>query len=153
LDLVDINIGLSDAGAVGTGTTTVYLYSNDPAIGGPQPGALLATIGSIGDSSLSSTYEDYDFPVSSPIPLSPSTRYWIVLSSTSASTAQWTYTASTGGIGVASEYFNNSSGTTANTEGPYKLEVTAVPEPSSMALLGLGLFAGGSLFRRKPSVS
>jgi hypothetical protein len=152
LDLVDINISLTDAGVVGTGTTTVDLYSDNPVIGGPEPGALLASLGSISDSSLSATYQDYDFPQSSPIPLSPSTRYWIVLASTSSSTAQWAYTADSSGVGVASEFFNNSGGTTANTAGPYKLEVSAVPEPASLALLGLGLFAGRSLFRRKPTV-
>jgi len=152
LDLVDITIGLTDGGSVGTGSTTVSLFSNNPEIGGPVPGGLLATLGTIPDSQLSSTYQDYDFPQSSPIPLSAATRYWIVLTATPTSSAEWAYTSDTGGVGVASEYFNNSGGTQPNTTGPYKLEVSAVPEPSSLALLGLGLFAGGSLLRRKPTL-
>ena len=152
LDLVDIHIGLTDAGDVGSGTTTVSLFSNNPAIGGPTPGTLVATLGAISDSQLSDTFQDYNFSLVTPIGLSPDTRYWIVLSSTATSTAQWAYTLNSAGVGVGSEYFNNAGGTEPNSTGPYLLEVTTVPEPSSLALLGLAVLTGGMVFRRRATV-
>jgi hypothetical protein len=151
LDLVDVIVNLTDGGSVGSGTTTISLFSNNPSPGGPFPGTLLATIGSVSDSQLSSSFQGFNISLASPYALAPNTRYWIELSSTSSSTAQWAYTFNGSGVGVASEFFNNSSGTSPTLSGPYSMEALAapVPEPSTLAILGLSALVLVYTARRK----
>lgn len=151
LDLVDVIVNLTSGGSVGSGVTTISLFSNNAIpVGGPVPGTLLATLGTVDDNQLSSAFQGFDISLATPYALSPNTRYWIELSSTGSSIAQWAYTFNGSGIGVSSEYFNNSSGTSPTADGPYSLKVTAspAPEPSTLAMLSLGAVALG-FFRRK----
>lgn len=153
-DLVDVKVLLNDAGSIGSGTTTVSLFSDIPGVGGagPTPGSLLTTIGTLPDTSLTTANSVFDFTLGTPFVLSASSRYWIELSSTASSTAHWAYTSSSAGTGVASEYFysSGSGGTFANNPtGPFYMQVSAVPEPSTLALLGLSALVGCVVVRRK----
>ncbi len=152
LDLVDVIVNLTDGGSLGSGVTTFSLFSNDPSgVGGPVPGTLLAEIGSVNDSQLSSAFEDFNITLANPFVLASNTRYWIELNSSSSSVAQWAYTFNGSGIGVASQFFNNSSGTSPTSAGPYGMEVSVAPapEPSSMGMLCLGAVVLGCIARRK----
>ncbi len=88
-DLVDDKVLLNDVGTLGTGSTTVSLFSNVPGVGaaGPTPRSALTTIGTIPDSSLTTGNSVFDFSLGTPYVLSASSRYWIELSSTASSSA------------------------------------------------------------------
>jgi hypothetical protein len=142
---VKVLIGLPPFGIPPTGSITVTLNSDGSIPPGgtlTTPGAVLTTIGTLNDSSLSNTLTAVDFSTS--FSLAANTRYWIEISSSNSSNAFWGYAADASDVGVANEHFANNGGAFPNSEGPYQMEVTAqtaatgVPEPSTLTLLSLG---------------
>jgi hypothetical protein len=140
--LGDVKLLLS-GDSTSTGTITVDLRSDNST----SPGAVIATIGTLSDSLLSTSASVFDFPVT-PITLTANTRYWIQIS-TDPSTAVWWWSSDTSGIGVAGEFFSNANGVWPNDDGPYQMQVSGnstVPEPGAIivwSLLGaLGITLG-----------
>ncbi|MGA3024789.1 MAG: hypothetical protein ABSF98_08485 [Bryobacteraceae bacterium] len=119
--------GFALAGAACAGTISVDLYADllSPTNPGyaPWPGAFIANIGALNDASLQAG--DWIYSVSSVgIPLAPDARYWLALSSSDGSVAQWDYEADDSGISVAGEgYFNNTYGWSDNSTGAYLMTV------------------------------
>ncbi len=109
------------------------------------PGLFLANIGTVSDSQLSSTLAVFTFTLSAPILLAANTRYWVELSDNASTptSAVWSWSFDTSGVGVAGEYFANSCCISANPgNGPYQMSVSgSVPEPSTWAMMLIG-FAG-----------
>lgn len=142
--LADVSVlvgGSSDS----SGSITVSLLSDAAA----SPDALLATLGTISDSQLTSDGGVFSF--TSSVPLSASSRYWIELSA-SQSTGYWFYAADGSGTGVAQEFFANGRGVFPASDGPYQMEVigqTAVPEPAAWSLMIIGVGLAGAAARRR----
>ncbi len=142
--LTDVKLVLSATTPTDGGSFSVLLMSNNAS--NNTPGSVLATLGTINDSSLTSTLANYDVAISTPYLLAASTRYYIELNGNPTS-ARWSYTQTNYGVGVANEfnfYAGSSSANSAFT--PYQMQVTtaaaaagAVPEPASLALSGIGL--------------
>ena len=119
---VMIKFGVADLRGSG-GSITIALYSD----AGTRPGQMLVQIGTLADTSLptSQQYQNFDFPLSQPYALSPNTRYWIGLSTTSASEAAWAYTNNTSGVGVATEYLYYNGKVYPSNGDAYQLQVTS----------------------------
>lgn len=138
------------SGSSPTGTITAYLLSDSST----SPGAVLETIGTLSEASLSGSNALYT--VSTSYTLAANTRYWIELASNDTD-RNWSWSLDTSGTGVAGEYFANQEGTGIfgvfpNSEGPYQMDVsgtTIVPEPGSLMLLGAGLLVLGGLLAHK----
>jgi len=132
------------------------------------PGALLDHIGTLPDSSLvpnSNTL--FDFPTAA-FALSANTRYWIEVSTTNGSDANWDLEAvfaplPPGDIGVAGEFHDDTGvvspddrniGSTPFREA-FQMQVTVsattsgVPEPSAFLLGGVGLLTLAALHWRR----
>jgi hypothetical protein len=100
LTLSELQLILDDATPSDGGTITVDLCSN----GTNAPGGVIQTLGTIADSSLTSSAQAYDVNISSPPNLLANTTYWIELFSNSgASGAQWEITTAPQGTGVSSQ--------------------------------------------------
>ena len=124
------------------GSVTMTLLSN--AVG-PTPGMVLDTIGTLSDSSVTSSLADYTFTLSSPYTLAANTTYWIELTSDNGSSIFWSYSFDTSGPGVADQYYINVLGVEPNWGGPYQMSVNGnsaqVPEPGMLLMLAAGLGA------------
>jgi hypothetical protein len=120
----------------GTGASfSVNLYSDVAT----SPGAALAGGAIVSDTSVGAGLSiiDASFGATS---LAANTRYWIGLSDLTGTGVQWAYSTDISGPGVANEFFANSSGIYPNNpDGPYQMQISSVPEPSSLAYLGLGV--------------
>jgi hypothetical protein len=145
----------------------VLLASDAPAVGsvevdlvtdaGTSPGAFLLALGTISDSSLTSTPTVFDLPVSVPFALAANTRYWIEISTTNGSVAEWAFSNDISGPGVANEFFYFAGSVASNLNGPHQMQVqadpivttSAVPEPSSLILMVLGFSALAFSHRRR----
>lgn len=138
--LTDVKINLHGTGA-GTGSITVELYSNNPSVP-PQPGSVLATIGTASDSSITSASTLYDFPLSTPYPLAPNTRYWIYVSTSNSSVLGMNWSGAWAGTGVAGEYYLFDGAIDSNGPGgPFigYVAATAVAAASAPAMTPLAL--------------
>jgi hypothetical protein len=115
-----------------------------------SPGSTLETIGTINDSSLTSSLADYT--LTTDFALSADTRYWIELASADSS-ANWSWSNDISGTGVAGEFYANQTGVFPNSGGPYQMDVeanaSATPEPSTLLLLGSGLMMLAGPLRRR----
>jgi hypothetical protein len=138
-------VSLKLSGAPDSGSMTVRLLSNLSN----SPGSVLATIGTVNDSSLSSALSNYTLTLATPFNLAANTRYWIQLASNDSS-ANWAWSWDVSGTGVAGEYFSNANGVFANaSEAPYQMQIlTSAPEPSSFGILGLGLIGMVAIIRK-----
>jgi len=128
------------------GLIAVGLYSDSST----TPGGLIASLGTVDDSTLTGSYNLVTVILTANPDLSAGTRYWIGLSS-DATGARWDYTTDTSGIGVAGEYYSNSSGTSPNVDGggyQMEVEVTSTPEPSTF-LFGASMLATLAMLRRR----
>jgi hypothetical protein len=147
-NLLDVKL-LLKIGQSSSSSSSVDLYS-DSSMG---PGKLLTTIGSLNDNELSGTLSVVDFPLASPYTLSANTRYWLVLTSTNNSIAEWSWSADKDALGVEGEYFGNGSGSDkevySNIYGPYQMQISDIPLPPSLLLFGSGLAGIGLLRLRK----
>ena len=135
-----LELALSGSGAAGT--LTVGLYS--------APGALIATLGTIDETTISSGVHDYVLALSSNPLLAANTRYWIGLSDLGG--ASWAWSAG-GGVGVAGEFFASRYGTFPNAYGPFMMKVDydprGLPDAGSTAsLLGIAVAALAGLRRK-----
>jgi hypothetical protein len=148
--LTDLKLRLGADDPADGGSLTVLLLSD----AGLTPGAVLASLGTVFDSALSSAQTSViDIPLDAAIALAADTRYWIELSSDNTS-ATWAYSFDLCGPGVAGDYYDNVDGVYPNNSsewpGAYQMAVTAVPEPLSVTLL-LGGLVGISVVRRRNS--
>jgi len=145
--LVDVKFLLTGDPTAG-GTTIVYLLSDAST----SPGSVIAQLGSINDSSLTSSFTVQDVSGFAPVALNAGTRYWIELSSTNSS-AFWAYTYDIMGPGVAGEFFANSAAVFPNYDGPYQMQVNTgavpIPEPTAFALAMIGI--GTLVALRRPA--
>jgi hypothetical protein len=141
LNLTDVMVNLT--GTPDAGSLSIDLLSDNPTPLGPlpTPGAFLTHLGTVFDSSFNGTLQTFDFP-QAPFALSPSTRYWVQLSSTTTS-GTWNFSFDISGPGVATEFYANEGGVSfPNSDGPYEMQVSAgVPEPNSLVLAILGISA------------
>lgn len=129
--LSDVMVKLGVANLRGTGgSITVALFGD----AGNRPGQMLATVGTLPDTSLptSQQYQNFDFPLSQPYTLSANTRYWIGLATTTASEAAWAYTNNTSGVGVATEYLYYNGKVYPSNGDAYQMQVTSAT-PSTPA--------------------
>jgi hypothetical protein len=143
------SLQLALGGDNASGTLTVGLYSDSSTF----PGALITTLGTINDTTISSGINDYTVSLLSNPVLAASTRYWIGLMDTDDVT--WAWSLDISGPGVSGEFLANQNGVFANAgNGPYLMDlngsnVSSVPDAGSTAsILGLG-FAGLMALRRK----
>jgi hypothetical protein len=129
-------------GSPSPGSISIQLFSDATT----SPGFVLSTIAVVSDNLLPSNPQVLDFHLTTPYMLSANTRYWIELSSTNNSTANWAFSFDTTGVGVANEYYANALGVFPNIDGPYQMAVegnntafSAAPEPASVTLILVGL--------------
>ena len=120
--ITDVQLSLLDGSAsTDGGHITVELWSSS----GNAPASELAVLGTIADSSLTSSLSIIDLTVGGAPTLSAGTRYWMVLTSTANSSAEWGEASSATGTGASTEY-NSINGTshadTANP--PFLMSVT-----------------------------
>ncbi|MBS1718594.1 MAG: PEP-CTERM sorting domain-containing protein [Armatimonadetes bacterium] len=127
------------------GAFTVNLYADNNT----SPGSWLAGTGSISDGFIGSSTTQLTIGGGG-VGLNANTRYWVglVADGVVGSGVNWNWSSDISGVGVAGEFFANANGVFSNDSGPYQMQVntTAVPEPASMAALGLGVAA---LIRRR----
>jgi hypothetical protein len=146
--LTNVSVRLTNGGSPGTGNIMVSLA---PDTGG-GPSMLQTLLGTISDSMITSGLTVFDLPQGSPVMLSASTRYWIVLASSDGSTAGWGWSLDTSGPGVAGEFFFNQNGVFPNSDGPYQMAINrslSTPEPSTLVGASLGVLLGLAALRRK----
>lgn len=141
--LTDVQLYLNASNTSSTGSFTVSLLADN----GNTPGALINYLGTFSDNVLTSSNNLFDPLFTGNYILAANTRYWIELTATSDSTANWVYDLN---ANPSTEYVSNVNGTFPNSNGPYEMAVYAapVPLPPSFILMGLG-FAGMMGFRRK----
>lgn len=129
-----------------SGSVSVGLYADNASM----PGSLLASLGTVNDAALSFTMASYDIPLTAMPVLEPNTRYWIGLSGDTS--AGWSWSSDTSGVGVAAEYFSNPNGTFPDVFGPYQMTVvTGAPEPGTFYLTTIGIVIAGFIRSRRGS--
>lgn len=175
LTLTDIKVNVlreTRADGVAGAYTVVGLFSDSNT----SPGTLLATLGTINDTDIARTATVVDLPQTLGTYLAPNTRYWIKLFTTTNSRLGWSAAGGDGsgstygtapdqfGLGGLGEYFYAGGaialgyGTDVFETGPapyypYLLRISGnIPEPATMAVLGIGMLGLGLVRRRRPSV-
>ena len=146
LTLGTVGLKLEDVSAP-TGSFTIELLADNNI----NPGNPIYTIATVQDSSLTNSLQNYFFNLVQPQVLSANTRYWIELSSSNNSAANWSYSVDTSGIGVSGEYFYNQNciPNCTNDNGPYQMQLSDVPEPATLFTLGTGVVGLLGGLRRK----
>ena len=126
------------------GTISVGLYADNST----TPGSEIVSLGTIADSSLSTTPGLFPVTLSSNPTLSSNTRYWIGLST--SGTGKWEWSSNLSGTGVSGEYFYNYNLETLSNSSQgfaYQMQVvmdpSSVPEPSTLLSGASGLIALG----------
>jgi hypothetical protein len=122
-----------------SGFVTVDLLANDGTSEGSTEGPFITQLGTVSDSAVgpSGSLASFDIP-SGTIDLTPSTRYWVAIATTTNSDISWDWTLDFSGTGVATEFAQNAGGVGSDTGGPYEMLVAlngaSAPEPGSLAL-------------------
>ena len=116
------------------GSLNVGLYADQST----TPGPLIANLGTLSDSLLSTSLATYDIALTTNLLLAAGTRYWIGLSGITST--NWSFSDDLTGPGVSGEFFSNQLGTFSNEDGPYQMRLTAdlasaIPEPGSFILV------------------
>jgi hypothetical protein len=144
VSLTDVQLLIGADNPSDGGSFTVDLLSDSST----SPGSVLDTIGTINDSSLTTSLGLVDVALTTPYALTADTRYWIELSGDPTS-AFWAFTASNTGTGVAGEYNYYAGLVKANdTFTPYQMQVNVSPEPASWTLMIVFGIASGLRLRR-----
>ena len=114
-------------------------------------GSVGETIGTLNDSSLSTSPENVPFTLSTPFTLAVNTRYWVYLSGSELGSADWAWSLDQTAQGVAGEYTHQDIGPGLFPDilGAYQMRVSGTdpapaPEPGSLFILlvdlsGIGL--------------
>jgi hypothetical protein len=135
-------------------TISVGLYAN----ASNSPGTLIGVIGTMPDSSLTTTPTSYSFNPSTTYPLTPNTRYWIGITvSGTTSQAAVEFQTNNTGIGIANEFIAFSltppnTDSNADYEAPFMGEVNVtpatpgVPVPPAIMLSMIGIACLGMYF-------
>jgi len=121
--LSSIQFVLSATNTADGGTIAVALFSDNAG----APGTSIQTLGTINDSSLSTTAQTITFNVSSSPTLTSGTQYWIELLGTGSS-ASWSYSTAATGTGVSGESSdpNAGAGNGVSTTQDFLMNVTAM---------------------------
>jgi hypothetical protein len=142
--LIDLDLDLAGE-STSSGAVEVGLYADSST----EPGALIANLGSLSDSELSSAIAIQSITLTANPFLEANTRYWIGLSGTT--TAEWSWSFDVSGPGVAGEFFSNPNGTFNSSDGLYQMSVgtgSSSPEPPGVLLIVAGTGLLGLLRRR-----
>lgn len=146
LTLQSVTLGVF-ATSLGDVPRNVSIYSSTAN----APGTALFT----SESTLVGNGGSYDFPFSGAT-LSPNTNYWVVPDSTvdwswyvNSAETDPTEQNSSGYSFLGTKKVNVSTSTWVNSIFPYSVSITAVPEPSTAALAGLGILAAGVMQWRR----
>lgn len=146
LSLDSVALSLLSVDPSDGGMITVTLNGDS----GTSPGTSLYMLGTVNDSSLTTTNSEYDLSVSG-VTLAANSRYWIELTDNiGTSSMRWEYAIDNSGIGAANEFYFYGGNVFPDADGGYIMALTgtsgvsAIPEPATFAvtLVGLGLVAG-----------
>ncbi len=112
--LAQVRLELEDASAsTDGGSVTVTLYSGS----GSAPVTQLATLGTISDATLSTSGSLITLNVPAGITLAADTRYWIEVTGSSGSGAEYGYEAGDAGTGASGEYYYENGLSSPNAYG------------------------------------
>jgi hypothetical protein len=139
--LSDVKVGFFDPSSSPTGSVTVTLFSDS----GNSPATPLDVLGTVATSSIATgTFAIEDFSSFAPINLTASTRYWIILSTSNGSQLDAVITNTLSGPEVATEfnYFSGTAQSNVSVGGTFEMQVSVVPEPSSLVLCGIAGLGG-----------
>lgn len=151
LSLQSVNLSLATSGTAPTATPVVQLFSGS--------GSPTTLVGSFSSQSVTVTNPNsFAFNYLGSASLLPSTTYWVVMSATASEAFGWYLTNGSPTQQNASGYAFITGKSSADSGGSWSdnplagfgaVSITAVPEPSSIILAGLGVLAAGFQLRRR----
>lgn len=151
---VGINYVALDIKATAPGDGGSFIVTLNADSGSNTPGASLLTLGTVLDSSLTTTAQLIKFSGTDLIDLASNTQYWIEATQVGASpvtSAQWILaTGAVTGPGAAGNFIYKGGVSFADSSSHEPLVMTVdAPEPMTLAVLGVGLAGLGWARRRK----
>ena len=137
----------------GTAQLDIYKDTNDPTNAPSQPGN--SSIGTLSSPVIGTTLRNYTFTPGSLLPLDPNSTYWVVLHALTGE-VDWVYPkAGSGGSGIGFQDYWATSDDAGSTwpyrysDAAFMMQVTAIPEPSTLALFGSAALLFGIGYRRQ----